>query len=108
MSGEGGESFGGSTKQYPCLLGSIDAENGQVIVQHGSLLGVQGEQPEEAEINAHGIAAVPDLIDALVWIAKIADTNIEQDHKLRALGARTLTRIAERAEAALTKAGIKI
>jgi hypothetical protein len=39
--------------------------------------------------------------EALIWISRIADANIEQDQTLRARGARTLTRIADRAEDAL-------
>ena len=44
------------------------------------------------------------LVEALEWILKIADVNYEQDGKLRHQGARTLKRIAEKAEAALAAA----
>ena len=49
-------------------------------------------------------AADPDrarLVEALKWIRDIADTNLEQDTKLRAQGARTLKRIADKADDAL-------
>jgi hypothetical protein len=46
--------------QYPCLVGSIWAESGQKIVQYGTLLGVQGDSPDEAEANARLIAAAPE------------------------------------------------
>lgn len=41
------------------------------------------------------------LRDALVWIRQIADVNLEQDGKLRAQGARTLKRIADKCDEAL-------
>lgn len=54
--------------------------------------------------NARLICAAPDLFEALEWIAVIADKEYEHDEKLRAQGARTLARIADKAKAALTKA----
>lgn len=41
------------------------------------------------------------LKEALVWIEHIANSNYEEDHTLRARGARTLKRIADRADTAL-------
>lgn len=41
------------------------------------------------------------LLEALKWIAQRANDAYEQDTKLRSRGARTLKRIAERAETAL-------
>ena len=43
------------------------------------------------------------LIAALEWIRKRADANYEQDDELRAMGARTLKRIADKCDEALTR-----
>lgn len=44
-----------------------------------------------------------ELLDALRWIAKVADAEYERDHKLRADGARTLRRISDKAVVAISK-----
>lgn len=41
---------------------------------------------------------ISDLKDALVWIRTIADNNYEHDTTLRARGARTLKRIADKVD----------
>jgi len=62
--GVGGTHDGGSNKQHPHFRGDVVASNGQPIVSFLSLLGVQGENPKEAEANAHLIAAAPCLLAA--------------------------------------------
>ena len=41
------------------------------------------------------------LEEALRWIMKVVDRELDSDHTLRSRGARTLRRIGERAEEAL-------
>ena len=50
------------------------------------------------------IAEIRELREALTWIRQIADSNLEQDEKLRAQGARTLKRIADHCDEALNRA----
>lgn len=45
-----------------------------------------------------------DLLAALEWIVEIADKNHDEDEKLRANGARTLSRISDKARAAILRA----
>lgn len=54
--------------------------------------------------NAELIAAAPEMLADLQWIVKIANASYEGDDKLRADGARSLKRIAERARSAIAKA----
>lgn len=50
------------------------------------------------------IGSAAKLCETLEWIRKIADVTFEQDPKLRSRGARTLKRIADKAEQALAEA----
>lgn len=61
--GHGGTHDGGSNKQHPCFHGKILSRKGQCIVSFSSFLGVQGKTPDEAEANAHLIAAASDLLE---------------------------------------------
>ncbi len=67
--GKGGTHDGGSTRQHPCFLGKVLGANGQVIIQNGSFLGVQGATAEEAEDNAKLITSASELLKALKAIA---------------------------------------
>ena len=67
-----------------------------------------GDGKEQLLADRKGIAAVPQLVEALEWIVTIATANLEQDDKLRTQGARTLNRIADRAEEALKAAGVEL
>ena len=46
-----------------------------------------------------------EMADTLRWIRKVADQEHDRDRTLRARGARTLRRIADKAELTLTKVG---
>lgn len=66
--GRGGMSDGGSSMLHAHFRGDIMAGK-QTIISSSSLLGVQGDTPEQAEANAHLLAAAPELLDSLkAWI----------------------------------------
>lgn len=76
------------------ILGRSRPETGRV---HIATVHLKDESINGYEANVKLIESSPTMLETLEWIEEIALATYEQDEKLRANGARTLLRIAEKA-----------